>query len=101
MSEGQQARERVYDVEVIVKLLRGQISQEFDAYRMRERWPVVLTEADPKVVAEALVRVLSHGQYVAREVRPVVTNITITRNGGDPKAIADALAKCAGSGNMQ
>lgn len=96
MSEGPQAPE-CYDVEVIVKLLRGQIAQEYDAYRMRERWPIVLAKTDPKVVAEALIRVLSHGQYVAREPRPVLANFTINCNGGDPQAIADAVAQCVGA----
>jgi len=98
MSEGTQAPQR-YDVETIVKLLRGQITREYDAYRMLERWPIVLAEADPKVVAQALVMVLSHGQYVAREPRAVVANITITCHGGDPKAIADAVARGVGAGH--
>ena len=82
-----------FDVETIVKLLEGQIAQHYDAYRMRSRWPIILREADPEDVAKALVLVLSHGRYVPREQRSIVTNITITCSGGDPVAIADAVAK--------
>jgi hypothetical protein len=86
------------DVETIVKLLEGQIAQLYDAYRMRSRWPIILSEADPQDVAEALVRVLSHGRYVPREPRSAVTNITITCSSGDPLVIADAVARSVTAG---
>lgn len=99
MSEEQEAAKGA-DVGLIVKLLRGQIAQEYDAYRMLERWPIVLAETDPKVVAQALVVVLSGGQYVKREPRQVTANITINCNGGDPQAIAEAFAQCAGAARL-
>jgi len=99
MSEEQVASKGA-DVELIVKLLRGQIAQEYDAYRMLERWPRILAETDPKVVAQALVMVLSHGQYVKREPRSVAASITIHCNGADPQAIAEAVARCAGAAHL-
>ncbi|PWK31759.1 hypothetical protein [Pseudomonas sp. OV226] len=92
------SEQSAFDIETIVKLLEGQIAQHYDAYRMRSRWPIILNKANPEDVAEALVRVLSHGRYVTREQRSIVTNITITCSGGDPVAIADAVAKTAIAG---
>jgi hypothetical protein len=52
----------------IAKVIRGQISQQFDYYRMFKFWERLLAgPTPPKVVAAALCQELSHGRYVERD----------------------------------
>lgn len=52
----------------IAKMVQGQISQQFDYYRMFKFWERLLSgPTPPKVIAAALCQSLSYGRYVERQ----------------------------------
>jgi hypothetical protein len=80
----------------IAQLIKGQIDRTYDAARMLQAWEKILSgPTSPKVIARALVMVLSSGDYV-RRVKPVapVVNIYLSGSGNSPELateLADAI----------
>lgn len=58
----------VLSADEIVRMIKGQISQDFDSYRMARFWERLLSgPTPPKDVALALCLALSGGRYVERQ----------------------------------
>lgn len=80
--------------ESIERLIHGQIVGTYDAIRMQTAWEKILDgSTPPKVMARALVRVLSHGRYELREEpKAQVINIYVSGS-GDPDKLATELSQ--------
>lgn len=79
------------DRTTLAQMVQAQLSQSFDAYRMREFWRRLFAgDNDPEEMAEGMCLALSGGQYVERDKEGMVLNITINGS-GDPEQIAAAV----------
>lgn len=75
-------------------LIEGQIAQTYDALRMQKAWESILDgSTSPKVIARALVQVLSYGRYERRRAQTMAPVINVYVSGAvDPERIGFEIA---------
>jgi len=77
----------------IVQLIEGQIDRKYDAARMLQAWESILAgPTSPRVIARALGRVLSSGDY-ERRVKPVapVVNVYLSGSGNSTELATELV----------